>query len=401
MLDFSATTLRHKICAEAMQGVKDYKLRGTEPNIINRYSEITQKIAKTRALADAIIHLPYFALEALAFSAILLIIVYLLLTHHRITDTIPLLGIYVFACYRFLPALQQIFLSIASIRMRSEAVNNLVNELKHYRDFSPRDGEKKLALQHELVLRNVSFNYPDSTKPTIQQISINVPANKTIGLIGNSGAGKTTTADLILGLLIPSQGEITIDGIPLTEKNITEWQNNIGYVAQNFYLLDDTIAANIALGLQGAEINMQKVISAAKLANIHHYIMQELCDQYATIIGERGIRLSGGQRQRIAIARALYHNPDVLILDEATSALDNETENVILEAIQQLLHQKTIILIAHRLTTIKVCEEVFLFNNGRVVDRGSYEYLSLHSEYFRKFAALNNPLTSHTDITID
>ena len=208
-----------------------------------------------------------------------------------------------------------------------------------------------------------------------------------MGFVGTTGAGKSTIVDVILGLLAPSEGEILIDGHPLASGNMRAWQDNIGYVPQTTYLADDSVAANIAFGISAKHINNEALEYAAKTAHIHDFIVSELPQGYDTRIGERGIKLSGGQRQRLAIARALYHKPDVVVFDEATSALDNATEAAIMEAIEELHGHKTVIQIAHRLTTIKNCDRIFLLEKGTLIADGTYDELLKDSKEFIRMAA--------------
>ena len=207
-----------------------------------------------------------------------------------------------------------------------------------------------------------------------------------IGIVGMTGSGKTSTVDIILGLLEPQKGSLQVDGNIISEINRRAWQKTIGYVPQQIYLVDDTIAANIAFGVEEKDLDEASLIRAAKMSNLHNFIINELRDGYQTIVGERGVRLSGGQRQRIAIARALYHQPKVLVFDEATSALDNLTEKIIMEAVYNLGDNITVILIAHRLTTVKVCENIYLLENGQVRSEGSYDDLLKFDEEFKKMA---------------
>jgi ABC-type multidrug transport system fused ATPase/permease subunit len=204
--------------------------------------------------------------------------------------------------------------------------------------------------------------------------------------VGSTGCGKTTFADILLGLLAPQSGEISVDGREINDTNRKYWQKNLGYVPQAIYLTDDTIRNNIAFGVSPEKINEDSIIQAAKLANIHDFVVTELESGYDTIIGERGIRLSGGQRQRIGIARAIYHDPSVLILDEATSALDSLTENAIMDAIKNIRHKKTIIIIAHRITTVKHCDVIYMMDKGKFVDHGTYKELYTRNEVFRGMA---------------
>jgi len=207
-----------------------------------------------------------------------------------------------------------------------------------------------------------------------------------VGFVGATGSGKTTTVDAILGLLEPQEGALKIDGQPIAATNRRQWQRAIGYVPQHIYLADDSVAANIAFGVNANEIDQQAVERAAKIANLHEFVVNDLPQGYATTVGERGVRLSGGQRQRIGIARALYHTPQVLILDEATSALDNLTEQAVMEAVHNIGHEITIILIAHRLSTVKACDTIFLLEKGLLKGQGTFEQLIRTNERFGELA---------------
>ena len=204
---------------------------------------------------------------------------------------------------------------------------------------------------------------------------MNIPVKFTVGLVGTTGCGKTTTVDIILGLLEAQKGTLEVDGKIITKKNVRAWQKIIGYVPQQMYLSDDTVASNIAFGLELNEINQEALERASKIANLHEFITNDLPNKYHTMIGERGVRLSGGQRQRIGIARALYHNPKVLILDEATSALDNETEKAVMDAVNNLNKNVTIILIAHRLNTVKNCDIIYKLEKGSIINKGTFDEL--------------------------
>ncbi|MDR2783638.1 MAG: ATP-binding cassette domain-containing protein, partial [Treponema sp.] len=233
---------------------------------------------------------------------------------------------------------------------------------------------------------NISFSYAGFEKAVIKNQSLHIKANTSVALVGSTGCGKTTFIDIMLGLLEPQEGKIFVDDVEITNENRKDWQVNLGYVPQSIFLTDDTIRNNIAFGVAPDKINDKMVVNAAKIANIHDFVENELAQKYETVIGERGIRLSGGQRQRIGIARAVYHNPSALILDEATSALDGVTENAIMDAIKRIGHKKTIIMVAHRITTVKNCDVIYMMDKGVIVDSGNYEELYKKNEMFRRMA---------------
>ena len=234
-----------------------------------------------------------------------------------------------------------------------------------------------------ITLKNIHYSYPNASRTALKDISLSIPAKSSVGLVGSTGSGKTTTVDIILGLLEAQKGTLEVDGQIITKQNSRLWQRSIGYVPQHIYLSDNTVEANIAFGVNPEDINQEAVEKASKIANLHEFIMEELPKQYQTTIGERGVRLSGGQRQRIGVARALYHNPEVLILDEATSALDNQTEKAIMDAVNNLGKDITIILIAHRLSTVKKCDQIFLLEKGHLKNQGTFEELINIDESFR------------------
>jgi ABC-type multidrug transport system fused ATPase/permease subunit len=269
-------------------------------------------------------------------------------------------------------------------------LDKLVDDMQRNRanaETPARSAAVPLRLTERLELEGMRYAYPKSERGALDGLDLAIDARTTVGIVGGTGAGKTTTVDVILGLLAPQAGELRVDGVPVTEANRRGWQNAIGYVPQSIFLTDDSVAANIAFGLPADEIDHAAVERAAKIAELHNFVMDELPEGYATQVGERGVRLSGGQRQRIGIARALYHDPDVLILDEATSALDNLTEKAVMDAVHNLGHAKTIILIAHRLSTVRDCDMIFMLERGRVVARGSYDELLESSQKFRAMAA--------------
>ena len=240
-----------------------------------------------------------------------------------------------------------------------------------------------LYLNKAITLKNIHYEYPNASRTALNDVNLSISSKTTVGLVGMTGSGKTTTVDIILGLLEPQKGTLEVDGKVITKQNSRSWQRSIGYVPQHIYLSDDTVAANIAFGVEPQDIDLEAVEKAAKTANLHNFLIDELPKKYETTIGERGVRLSGGQRQRIGIARALYYNPSILILDEATSALDSQTEKAVMDAVNNLRKDITIIIIAHRLATIKKCDKIFLLEKGQIKNEGTFEELKNVNENFR------------------
>ena len=370
-----ANQSRFTIVSEAFGASKEIKVVGLEQTYINHFSDSAQTYAKHQVSGAVIGTLPRFILEAIAFGGMLLVILYLMDKTGTFANALPIIALYAFASYRLMPAIQQIYYSISQLRFLSPSIDTLYNEFKNLKPFSLDKSQDVLLLNKAITLNNIHYQYPNASRTTLKDINLNIPAYTTVGFVGTTGSGKTTTADIILGLLEAQQGTLEVDGQVITNKNCRAWQRSIGYVPQHIYVIDDTISANIAFGISEKNINQKAVEHAAKIANLHEFVTNELPNKYQTTVGERGIRLSGGQRQRIGIARALYHNPKVLILDEATSALDNLTEQAVMDAVNNLGNNITIIIIAHRLSTLKKCNIIFKFDKGELIKQGTFEKL--------------------------
>ena len=385
----TANELRFKIANEALNGIKELKILGREKKFLNKFSIHSLRVANSLAMKHIISQLPKYALEIIAFGGILLIVLYYLAIKQNIDHVIPILSLYTFAAYRLMPALQGIFTGISEIRFSVPALNLLYQDMttKHrnmIRQIEIYDAASPIKIIKQLELRDVDFAYSGMDEYVIRNLNFSIRANTTIGFAGPTGSGKTTVVDIILGLLSPDRGNLIVDETLINNKNVVRWQKNIGYVTQDVFLYDDTIANNIAFGIPDDEMNWDSIERAARIANLHNFIADKLPKGYHTIVGERGVRLSGGQRQRIGIARALYHDPEVLILDEATNSLDGVTENAVMQAIQNLSRRKTIIMIAHRLTTLKDCNNIYFFVNGQIIAEGTYTKLMQTSNQFRK-----------------
>ena len=375
--------LRFNVVSEAFGASKEVKVGGLEETYIQKFSGTAKVNAQTQASSQVINQMPRFFLEAIAFGGILLIILFKMKQSGSFISSLPIVSLYVFAGYRLMPAVQQIYVAFAKISFIRPSLDKLYNDIKNLRPYNENQDEGVLSFNKSISLKNICYNYPNASRTALKDVNLNIEAKSTVGLVGTTGSGKTTTVDIILGLLEAQKGSLEIDGQIITKENTRSWQRSIGYVPQHIYLSDDTIAANIAFGVRHKDINQENVEKASKIANLHSFVENELSLKYQTTIGERGIRLSGGQRQRIGIARALYHNPKVLILDEATSALDNQTEKAVMDAVNNLSKDITIILIAHRLSTVKKCDKIFILENGKIKSEGTYEDLIKVNEDFR------------------
>jgi ATP-binding cassette, subfamily B, bacterial PglK len=381
---------RFKAASEALGGIKETKVLGREEEFLERFSNPAGKFARTNASNAIISEIPKYALETIAFGGILVMVLYILTSREDFGQAVAVISLYALAGYRLMPALQQVFTGLTKVRFYAAGLENLHADLvdeRSRRSDSPgtRGSSEPVQFEQEIQLDRVSFTYPGSDQIVLREVTLAIPKNSTVGLVGATGSGKTTIVDIILRLLEPDSGFLRVDGVPITANNELAWRRKIGYVPQNIFLCDDKIARNIAFGVREEEIDLEAVEQAARLAHLHSFVVG-LPSGYDTVVGDRGVRLSGGQRQRIGIARALYHNPDVLILDEATSALDGITEDGVMSAIQTLSGAKTIILVAHRLTTLQTCDTIFFFEQGEVVDFGTYPSLLATNDKFRAMA---------------
>ena len=367
--------LRFTAVIEAFGAAKEVKVGGLEETYTKSFSNYAQIYARTIAASQVLSQLPRYILEAISFGGILLIILFMMAQTGNFNNSIPILSLYVFAGYRLMPALQLIYNSFVLLTVVGPSIDKLYIDLKDLKPPKKNQDQEILTFNKSITLKNIHYNYPNSSRTALKDINLIIPAKSTVGLIGTTGCGKTTTVDIILGLLKPQKGTLEVDGRVIKEQNLRAWQRSIGYVPQYIYLSDDTILANIAFGVESQDINQDMVKKVSKIANLHQFIVDELPKEYQTTIGERGVRLSGGQRQRIGIARALYHNPKVLILDEATSALDNKTEQAVMNAVNNLSKSLTIIIIAHRLDTVKKCDKIFLLEKGHLKNEGTFEEL--------------------------
>jgi len=379
-----ANQFRFLILSEAFSATKEIKIGNLEKNFIKLFNQQSANYARNQALQNMISLMPRYGLESLALGGVILVILIFLASGRNLSSFLPIIAVYSFACYRILPCLQQIYANIIILRFESTTLDNIYNDLKNLKQKVIYADNNFISLKRSINLNNICYSYPKEPRKILKNISLTVPAQTTVGIVGSTGSGKTTLVDIILGLIDAQEGKLEVDGVEINKNNVRNWQRLIGYVPQNIFLADNTIAANIAFGIEEKYIDQKIIERVAKTANINKLIEEELPQKYLTRVGERGVRLSGGQIQRIGIARALYNDPKVLIMDEATSALDSFTEKQVMKEIYNLSQNITIIIIAHRLSTIEKCKIIFLIENGKLVGQGNFEELSTLNQQFRK-----------------
>ena len=379
---------RFKLMNEGFGGIKEVLLLGRSNYFKERFNKAGNILSHSLGTNRAMEKTPRYFMEWLGFTIIIVLVLYLLKTSQgNLGIILPVLSAYALAGMKLLPALQQIYHSIAQVKGNISAYETIQEDLKNSNATETSQkvetNQQVWSKHNEINLKNITFNYPDKANPAIENISLTIKPNTTVGFVGTTGSGKSTLIDIILGLIKPKQGEIAIDGTPLTKKNLRMWQNKIGFVPQTIFLTEDTIAENITFGIPQDLIDYVQIKKVLKLAHLEEWVSQLEKGVY-TKVGERGVQVSGGQKQRIGIARALYNEADVLVFDEATSALDGITEKNIMNAINKFTGQKTLIIIAHRMKTVEKCNQIFMMENGRVVDRGTYQQLLEKNEQFKK-----------------
>lgn len=379
---------RYRLINEALGGIKDVILLERQKVFTERFDESGKMLAHGLGTNNAISLVPRYAVELLAFGSMIALVLVLLNDYEGdLGKILPALSVYVLAGLKLLPAFQQIYGNLAQIKGAMPAYYEIRADLalaSEWRGSSDTSVSELSPLQNGITLKNIVFSYPNSNSLAIKNINTFIPAKQTIGIVGPSGSGKSTLVDIIL-TLISAKGEILVDGVPVNDGNKASWRKKIGFVPQNIFLTEGSIAENIAFGIKSNEIDRNKVKIALDLAHLTDTV-NNLENGVDTLVGERGVKLSGGQRQRIGIARALYHDAEVIVFDEATSALDGITEKLIMDAINDFSGNKTIIMIAHRLKTVKKCDRILFIDKGSIVDQGTYDDLYSRNQQFRKMA---------------
>ena len=333
--------------------------------------------------------IPKFWVELLAFGSIIILAMLLFFqSEQAFINMVPTLSVFIMGSYKLLPAFQQIYSNFSNIKSAQSALDNIKNDLITG-NLEANDVTKPINLTNQkITLSNIAFIYPGKDISAIEDINLSINRNEMIGIVGHSGSGKSTLVDLILGFLEPSSGYLSIDDNKISSNNIYAWRKLLGYVPQSIFLSDTSLKENIAFGERRDDIDNDSLMKAIQLSELEDLI-SKLPNGINTVVGERGVQLSGGQRQRIAIARALYRNPKILILDEATSALDGNTEKRIMESITSLSSKMTIIIVAHRINTVRNCNTIYFMENGKISDHGNYDELIRKNKSFEKLTKIS------------
>ena len=385
---------RYRLMNEGFGGIKDVLLLGRHRDFIDRFYKTGIVFAYSQGVNNALAHAPRYFMELIAFGSMVALVLYLFTSYDAdLSSILPILSVYAIAGMKLLPAFQGIYNSLASIRASTGAYEAIKqdlidsSEIKTATNISKTNKKEKSYLnpKKQISLENISFRYPDKKEFVLRQMNISIPVKKVIGIVGPSGSGKSTLVDILLGLIEPQKGFLKIDDKIINNQNRRSWQNSIGFVAQAIFLSEGTIAENVAFGLSKDLIDFNQVDNALKLANMDEFV-KDLKNGVDTKVGERGVQLSGGQRQRIGIARALYHQPEILVFDEATSSLDGISEKMIMQAVHKFSDEKTIIMIAHRLKTVEKCDQIFFIDEGKVADQGTFQELIEKNEKFKNMA---------------
>jgi ABC-type multidrug transport system fused ATPase/permease subunit len=351
---------------QGLGGVKEVKLLGRDAEFIASFCEHNNAAANVGRYQLTLQQLPRLWLEILAVAGLAGVVLSMIGLGRDLTEIVPTLGLFAAVAFRVMPSANRIMGAIQSLRFASPVIDVLHRELLLDAPLPAREIGGPIAFETTLELDHVSYTYPGASGPSLRDVSLSIPKGTSVGFLGSSGAGKSTLVDVVLGLLTPTSGAVRVDGRDVQE-HLRSWQSHVGYVPQAIYLTDQTLRQNVAFGLPVDQIDeaaVRRAINAAQLESL----VADLPEGLDTIVGERGVRLSGGQRQRIGIARALYHDPDVLVLDEATSALDGETESGVMDAVNALHGRKTVLIVAHRLSTIALCDRRYRMESGQIVE---------------------------------
>jgi len=355
---------------EGFGGAKDVKVLGRENEFLSQHEKHLGESIRINRIYNVILTLPRSFMEIITIVGLCLLVVSMVVRGRELADIVPILGLFAAAAFRVMPSINRLLMATQTLIFNRSIIASVYQDfLLDSPDSLTVNSNTKFASQLELM--DVSFQYPTAATASLQNVSLVVKRGEAVGFVGPSGAGKSTLVDVILGLFAPTSGVVKVDGQDV-QQNLRNWQNQIGYVPQAIYLTDDTLRRNVAFGLNDENIDDNLVRDAIRLAQLEDFVAT-LPEKLDTVVGERGVRLSGGQRQRIGIARALYHNPSVLVLDEATSSLDTPTEHGVMQAVQALQGSKTVLIVAHRLSTVEYCDRLYKIENARITEEGTFD----------------------------
>lgn len=387
-------SMRIKLFTETLSGIRTLRVNGATNLFVNQFETASARFSdiQPRFLLTNLV--PKHVIELLAFSGIIGIVLFVLINGHSLLEIIPTLSVFAIATYKLLPALNSAFYQAANFSLNLPVIDVVYEDLRQNSDLLPPldqfHSAPPVVLKRQIHVDDVTYRYDDESVAVLNGINLKIEKGSRNALVGTTGCGKSTLIDVMVGLLFPEVGSLVVDGTSLTRKNVSGWQRKIAYVPQEVFLYDVSIAANIALGVPREDIDLDLVKKSAELAQAADFIESDTLQGFDTIIGEHGVRLSGGQRQRLGLARAFYLQPDVLFLDEATSALDSVTEEAVMHSIENRMPGITVVMIAHRLSTVKFCDTIFYIEKGRVVDSGNFKDLTISCPAFRQMAEVGD-----------
>lgn len=379
---------RFSLMNEGFGSIKDVKILNRQEYFISQFKRSGEVFSEAYGSSNSLYNMPRYIMEFIVYSGMVsLVLVLISNSNGDLSKVLPVLAVFGMAAFKLLPSFQQIYSGAAQIKSNISAFESIKKDILSSRinENNKNYVEEYISGEGDIFVNNVSFTYPNESSAALNEINLTIPKNSVIGIVGSSGSGKSTLLDILLGLIKPTSGDVYCSERKIENKNLKSWQKKIGYVPQNIFIKDGNITENIAFGLLLDQVDEEKLSNAIELSQLQEWV-DTLPNGLMTELGEKGIQMSGGQRQRIGIARALYENAEYLFFDEATSALDGRTENLIMNAIDNISGSKTIIMIAHRINTVMNCDVIYMIESGRVVDKGTYSYLIENNEHFKKMA---------------